>query len=234
MPHIIVCAFDFSSSWFRPTYRHVSLKPYLCSSRRIRSIKPVGLSIQKIKFGQIINGSSGFLPLLQFLQNHLILISEKINRHQIPPRSSVRISFKWKQNFLKTRIVSLNILPNCLQNDQIHVTDDRRIVLMRNLLPPGCPLSVFVPDFCLYFSPCFPFNLHSLATQCKISGSWTNHKHSATSLSSKKFFSFEKFDIMCEIRRLAEQFCFLPLIDLLEMQKCPKVEMIDWENWLRS
>ena len=137
MPHIIVCEFDFSPPWFRPTYRrHVSLKPYLCSSRRIRSIKPVGLSIQKIKFGQIIKGSSGFLPLLQFLQNHLILISEKINRHQIPPRSSVRISFKWKQNFLKTRIVSLNILPNRLQNDQIHVTGDRGIVLMRNLLAP--------------------------------------------------------------------------------------------------
>ena len=126
-------------------------------------------------------------------------------------------------------------LPNLRQNDQIctchgllpHCTNEKST-------PPNCPLSVFVPDFCLYFSPCFPFNLHSLATECKISGSWTNHKHSATSLSSKKFLSFEKFDIMCEIRRLAEQFCFLPLIDLLEMQKCPKVEMIDWENWLRS
>ena len=155
------------------------------------------------------------------------------NPSYLPTKTGLNGS-KSNMNFLKTWIVSLNILPNCLQNDQIHVTGDRGIVLMRNLLPPGCPLSVFVPDFCLYFSPCFPFNLHSLATQCKISGSWTNHKHSATSLSSKKFSSFEEFDIMCEIRRLAEQFCFLPLIDLLEMQKCPKVEMIDWENWLRS
>ena len=117
----------------------MSLKPYLCSSRRIRSIKPVGLSIQKIKFGQIINGSSGFLPLLQFLQNHLILISEKINRHQTPQEvlSKYHLNgIKSIMNFLKTWIVSLNILPNCLQNDQIHVTDDRGIVLMRNLLAP--------------------------------------------------------------------------------------------------
>ena len=118
--------------------------------------------------------------------------------------------------------------PNTCHGRPRHCTNEK------STRPPGCPLSVFVPDFCWYFSPCFPFNLHSLATQCKISGSWTNHKHSATSLSSKKFSSFEEFDIMCEIRRLAEQFCFLPLIDLLEMQKCPKVEMIDWENWLRS
>ena len=112
--------------------------------RSIRSIKPIGLRILKIKFGQIINGSSGFLPLLQFLQNHLILISKKINRHQIP--QEVLLDFhlngsKSNMQFLETWIVSLNILPNCLQNDQIHVTDDRRIVLMRNLLPP--PLVLF-------------------------------------------------------------------------------------------
>ena len=117
------------------------------------------------------------------------------------------------QHFTKFRAK----LPNTCHGRLPHCTNEK------STPPSPCPLSVFVPDFCLYFSL---LSFHSALTHplihCKISQKTYHHKYVATN---------PCLQIVENVTLKADQWrpILHQMIDSVEMHKCPKVGSI-WKS----
>ena len=118
-------------------------------------------------------------------------------------------------SLLRSQIDSLGkILPNSGQNYQIHVTDDRHIVLMRNLLPPPV-LFRYLCRISVRISPCFPFTVHSLT-----------HPLTARYLKRQKILSSNHWK--CDLKSWNSGGPILHLSLWLIGLRCTSVQKWDW------